>query len=633
MTADPMPEPFTEPAPNMLEAALDYTLRGFPVFPVCTPIHPGRCQQHGRCQDGSKSRAGKVPLVRWGDYQKRLPTEQEVGAWWQRWPTANIGMATGALSFVALDADGEDARKEAMRRGVGHTRALWTGKPGGIHYHYAHPGRVVQNFVRKLPEIGLDFRGDGGYVLLPPSLHELGKRYRWVDGTEFLEPIALPPWLDELLGTASGVLGDDHEPLDVDAILRGIGEGERDNTLWRYACKMRQDGVPQAYAEQQIILAARQCRPPFDESLALEKVRRAYATYTVPIDLASALPPAAAPSDTTFSQPVYLLQSAAEFARWELPEAGTLVDGFLWERQIHWYFSQVNAGKTLLLLALAIHIAAGRPFYGRRIKQASVLFIEEDSSLSKLHEYYETLTDIYDVDSETLPLWFNKSQGLRLTNDAEMRTAMTVIESHPEAEVIFLDSAEAIVPTDRYTSKEGDYLRRFMQWLIDLNKTPVMADHTKQTIFDGKGKEVKGDPMDRLFGGLSKKRVSDLAIYITGTLKESKGITCTFVKARGELPDAVGLVFSQETGFEITSQPTATRTPTERAVLAWFNHHRPADWHALQRILDGVQLPERSMKRAITAMHRRGVLDRRSESDRDGAFYRVNQEAVRVRFT
>src|SRR5216684_9332654 len=117
---------------SLLDQALAYRARGWPVFPICRPVAAGRCEQHGRCPN-----AGKRPLVRWEPYQERVPTVQEVESWWHKWPTANIGMATGELAgIVVLDADGSDARKAALQRGgVDETPAVWTGKPGGAHFH------------------------------------------------------------------------------------------------------------------------------------------------------------------------------------------------------------------------------------------------------------------------------------------------------------------------------------------------------------------------------------------------------------------------------------------------------------------------------------------------------------------
>ncbi len=68
---------------------------GMPVFPV------------GR---------DKKPLIAWKPYQNRLPTEEEVKAWWNQHPYANIGMATGHLSgIVVIDCDSEDAARKGAK--------------------------------------------------------------------------------------------------------------------------------------------------------------------------------------------------------------------------------------------------------------------------------------------------------------------------------------------------------------------------------------------------------------------------------------------------------------------------------------------------------------------------------------
>src|SRR5215831_21407400 len=170
---------------TMLDHALGYLERGLPIFPICSPLLGSH-----RHWDGQKmatcpeSRRGKMPMVKWKPYQTALPSELDVRSWWARWPRANIGMATGALSgVIVLDCDSGDAKRQAMGHGgLSETPATFTGRPGGVHFHLQHPGHPVSNFAGKQP--GLDFRGDGGYVLLPPSRHASGATYRWVTGTE-----------------------------------------------------------------------------------------------------------------------------------------------------------------------------------------------------------------------------------------------------------------------------------------------------------------------------------------------------------------------------------------------------------------------------------------------------------------
>lgn len=119
----------------------------------------------------------KKPLIAWKEYQARRATVDEVVAWWRQWPAANIGVVTGAVSgLIVLDIDGEAGEASLARCGpLPLTPMVRTGK--GRHIYFAHPGAVIRNFARKLP--GLDLRGDGGYVVAPPSLHASGARYTW----------------------------------------------------------------------------------------------------------------------------------------------------------------------------------------------------------------------------------------------------------------------------------------------------------------------------------------------------------------------------------------------------------------------------------------------------------------------
>ena len=85
----------------MIDNALEYLSLGYPVFPVCSPLMGAH--QHriaGQMRDCPADKRGKTPMTSWKLYQVELPTADDVRAWWRRWPTANVGMATGALAGV-----------------------------------------------------------------------------------------------------------------------------------------------------------------------------------------------------------------------------------------------------------------------------------------------------------------------------------------------------------------------------------------------------------------------------------------------------------------------------------------------------------------------------------------------------
>jgi hypothetical protein len=179
-------------------AALAAVQRGLPVFPVHVRTDEGRCSCGQEC--GSPA---KHPLTRRGLLDASTDPETVAG-WWQRWPWANLGMPTGKPSgIVVLDCDprhdGYDTLAKLIANGIGlATLEVQTGG-GGIHLWFRLPnGAEVTNSNKGIADQfgpGVDVRGTGGYVLIPPSLHISGDRYRWAAGT--LQP--LPAWLVEVL--------------------------------------------------------------------------------------------------------------------------------------------------------------------------------------------------------------------------------------------------------------------------------------------------------------------------------------------------------------------------------------------------------------------------------------------------
>ena len=141
----------------MLNTALAYLSYGWSIFPLC-PM-------------------SKVPAFKWDKYQTEKPTQALVTQWWTNTPGFNIGLVTGAIScIVVVDCDTPDA----VDRYLSHsnykpTLAVATGQ--GMHFYHHAPNFRVSNAVRLLPD--LDIRGDGGYVVAPPSIHPNGKRYQW----------------------------------------------------------------------------------------------------------------------------------------------------------------------------------------------------------------------------------------------------------------------------------------------------------------------------------------------------------------------------------------------------------------------------------------------------------------------
>lgn len=216
----------------------------------------------------------KRPLIRWEAYQHRTPTPEELADWRRRYRGANIGIVTGAVSgLVVLDEDGPDAQESLRGRVLPPTPTARTGK--GYHRYFRHPGRPVPNAVRILP--GLDVRGDGGYVMAPPSVHPSGRRYEWVDGLSpwDVPPAPLPEWLLALLADRAprADTKHGHPPEWRRLVAFGVEEGARNNTIARLAGHLLRRRVD-PYVVLELCLAWNQarCRPPLDDAEVVKTV-------------------------------------------------------------------------------------------------------------------------------------------------------------------------------------------------------------------------------------------------------------------------------------------------------------------------------------------------------------------------
>lgn len=166
------------------DAALGCAARGWPVFPVAA--------------------RGKAPLTRRGLYDASTDLAT-LRAWWAARPDANIGVRTG-VAFDVLDVDGDEGVDELEARcGGGDVPpgpvVLTPGR--GLHIYVAPTGK--SNRVRFAP--GFDWRGIGGYVVVPPSIGANGVRYRWwPDDQQRIEPC--PGWLLAALNGPEPARGD-----------------------------------------------------------------------------------------------------------------------------------------------------------------------------------------------------------------------------------------------------------------------------------------------------------------------------------------------------------------------------------------------------------------------------------------
>lgn len=254
-------------------AAARFVEAGVPVFP-CVP-------------------GGKRPLVEHGFHDASTDPAQ-IATWWRRWPAANIGVPTGRASgLVVVDVDvhgpvdGRAGFDRATAAGLAEGWEMLVRTPtGGMHAYYpAMPGSEQRSW--QAGRAGVDFRGDGGYIIVPPSARAIEGTtafYRVEEvGTSparTLDAGRLRDFLDPRPEPRPRPRPDTWQPVgrdDAERLARWLDRQDTDRNLKLFwaSCRLAEEGVPMADAIDAVLAAA---KSDFGPREIAATVRSAYRT-------------------------------------------------------------------------------------------------------------------------------------------------------------------------------------------------------------------------------------------------------------------------------------------------------------------------------------------------------------------
>lgn len=237
----------------MLDAALSYAHLGLAVFPLV---------------EGAKN-----PATAKG-FKNASTDEKTVRTWWTRNPNYNIGIACGNGTMV-IDLDVDEAKDEdgtaTLRKWeddngkLPETATAVTGR-GGLHMLYRIDGEVRCS---ANPKLGVDVRGDGGYIVAPPSIHPNGTQYAWERDPRKHEIAEADGNVMAFIEFVQGKKDDEsNKALSVPG---EIESGGRNNTLFKMACSLQSKGLSNSAILAAVMAEnAEKCNPP----LSNNEVRR-----------------------------------------------------------------------------------------------------------------------------------------------------------------------------------------------------------------------------------------------------------------------------------------------------------------------------------------------------------------------
>jgi len=134
----------------------------------------------------------KEPLIDWKEFQTRKASEAELRQWLEKWPEMNLGIVTGPISSLAVaDLDGPEGVKTGIKLHLQSSSTSLTGNGKQVFYKWQNG---IRNSVKQIAP-GVDVRGEGGFVVAPPSIHPSMRTYRW----ERFVPGLIPDFPTEIL--------------------------------------------------------------------------------------------------------------------------------------------------------------------------------------------------------------------------------------------------------------------------------------------------------------------------------------------------------------------------------------------------------------------------------------------------
>jgi hypothetical protein len=358
-SSEPLNRSESAGAPNdMLEAALTYSNRGWRVFPLWE-CRGGACT----CRDSTAcSRPGKHPRTSNG-VNDATTDESQIRVWWREWSTANVGIATGSAGGIfVVDIDGEKGNTswaELTKKNFVLPRTPESRTGRGSHLYFRYPASArIGSFSN--PDLQIDVRGEGGYVVAPPSVHESGKPYAWVVAPDQAALIDAPEWLIREIetwstrGSAPAGMADRSR----------VGAGNRNSHLHVLGSAMRGRGASDGAVRQALLAENQSLDPP----LVPTEVGR---TIEQVLSYAPGAPVAADPlPDPGFLADVV---DAEAFNSLEFQTRPSILgSGLLGQGELAILYGQPGTNKSFLTLYLAVAVATGSAWFGQPTSQTNV---------------------------------------------------------------------------------------------------------------------------------------------------------------------------------------------------------------------------------------------------------------------
>ncbi len=444
----------------------------------------------------------KNPLTANG-FKDASSDEQVINGWWDKYPGANIGLPTGKVNNLVVvdvdvknDAGGMDSLQQLLEEcGEFDTKVVRT-PSGGLHYYFSYPQDEEIIKCRTNLRPGIDIRADGGYVVAPGSSID-GNAYEFEDKDKKIAE--LPQKLLEILTNKSISVSDFTTP--VSEVIYGVEQGSRNNSIFKFASRLRGMDLPYEEAKNKVIVAARNCTPALSDSEAIRCLDSAWKFEPDKLDTDKHLTELGNAKRLT-EQHGDDIRYVTEFKKW-----------LYWDG-MRWCFDE--DGHTYRLTkdtVLSIYEEATKENDMNRRRDISQHAMKSESryAIDAAVKLAETEAGIpisqSQLDQDNLLLGVNngvvnlRTGGLLLNNKKDFITQKAFVDYMPEAKCpLWMSFLEQVTNNDQGLV---DYLKRIVGYSLTGNTSEQIL-----FFFHGFGSNGKGvfiDTIETLMGDYAKK--------------------------------------------------------------------------------------------------------------------------------
>ena len=457
---------------QMIDLVMEYVDSGWSILPV-------------------KPEEKRPYMSNWLQYTRTRATREMAENWFRALTGAGVGAVTGKISnMVVLDVESycKTPIEELLKKWP--TQMVARSGSGGYHLYYQYPTGVPKVSNRVSIFEGADLRADGGFIVLPPTVHPNGNRYEWIKrGPLGAFPLAL---LDlESKPTIQ------NEGWIVEA-LRGVSEGGRNDTCARLAGYFFKKGMTSDIVEALLLEWNERNDPPLpvkEVRTTLKSIERSHAGVdsqftSVQFENNQTEQEQKESTFDVMKMCDYVKGYGGDGVQW-------LVSDWLPDASITFLISPPESYKTWILLDLAVSVSAGVPFLGSFPVNSTgpTLIIQQEDSHSGLTDRLALIVEQKlglnaNIDGENwqvpsmpdLPIYVHPSRMLRFDNKKVIEELEKQIEII-KPKVIMIDPLYSTTSsTDNYMSDLANQMMVLKAWRDKYGCSFVIAHHSKKNL-------------------------------------------------------------------------------------------------------------------------------------------------------